>query len=77
MAKKTEQKTDPAVKAEEIEISESEEVTKKVIVWQATKPLTQKEHEHLSNKLRFEQQKTGVEIILMPYTCKLGDGEDV
>jgi len=41
-----------------------------VIVWQANRPLSEEEHEQLSNKLRFEQAQSGINIMLLPYTVK-------
>lgn len=38
-----------------------------VLLWKATMPLSDSEHEHLSNRLRFEQEHSGVKIILVPY----------
>ncbi|MEF3313321.1 hypothetical protein PV433_31005 [Paenibacillus sp. GYB004] len=39
-----------------------------VILWKATMPLSESEHEELSNKLRFEQENSGVKIVLVPYS---------
>lgn len=43
---------------------------KTVIVWKATRPLTVKEHESLSAKLRHEAQATGANILLVPYVVE-------
>lgn len=38
-----------------------------VLLWKAKMPLSDSEHEQLSNRLRFEQEHSGVKIILVPY----------
>ncbi|NTZ20929.1 hypothetical protein EXW96_26440 [Paenibacillus sp. JMULE4] len=38
-----------------------------VLIWQAKQPLSETEHEQLSNKLRFEQEKSGIKIVLVPF----------
>ncbi|MCR8635752.1 hypothetical protein [Paenibacillus radicis (ex Xue et al. 2023)] len=40
------------------------------LLWKATLPLSEEEHEHLSNKLRFEQVQSGLKIILVPYSVE-------
>lgn len=37
-----------------------------VILLKATRPLTAKEHEELSQKLRYEEENTGLKIVLVP-----------
>jgi hypothetical protein len=46
-----------------------------VVVWKAKRPLTTTEHEQLSHKLRFEEEQSGVKIVLMPHVCDVGGGE--
>ncbi|MDP4158388.1 MAG: hypothetical protein Q8911_01310 [Bacillota bacterium] len=43
-----------------------------IIVFKATRPLTESEHEQLSQKVRYENEKSGVKVVLMPYTCEVG-----
>jgi len=50
--------------------------TGKVIVFQAVKRLTKKEFELLSDMVRHEMEKTGVKIVLMPYSCELAPEDD-
>lgn len=42
-----------------------------VLIWKATMPLSENEHEQLSAKLRYEQEKSGVKIILVPYSVEV------
>lgn len=39
-----------------------------VLVWKATSPLTEQQHEELSRKLRHEQEHTGIEMVLIPHS---------
>jgi len=39
-----------------------------ILLWKANRPLSQAEHEQLSEKLRFEQAKSGVKIVLVPFS---------
>lgn len=49
----------------------------KAIVFRLTKPLTKELHDAVSKKLRDEETQAGVRIILMPYSCELGEyGEE-
>jgi len=43
----------------------------KVLVFKAKRPLTEEEHKQLSEKLRFEEEKSGVKIVLMPFSCEM------
>lgn len=45
------------------------------VYFKASKPLTQKEHEQLSEKIRFENAKSGKTIVLVPFSCDVVDGE--
>ena len=46
-----------------------------IIIFKADTPLTQAEHEQLSEKVKYEAGVSGVKIVLMPFTCELGDGD--
>jgi hypothetical protein len=46
-----------------------------VIFMKASRPLTVQEHEELSKKLRYEEENTGLKIILVPFTLEPVDGE--
>ncbi len=53
-----------------------------IVLWKAKTPLTDTEHEQLSQKLRSEQEQSGVKIVLVPYSVdtelvedQSGDGE--
>lgn len=50
----------------DVELTTSE--GEKVLLWKATMPLSDTEHEQLSNRLRFEEERSGVKIILIPYS---------
>lgn len=41
-----------------------------IILWKVTRPITTKEHMYLSNKLRHEAEKSGQNIILVPYSVE-------
>lgn len=41
-----------------------------VLLWKATIPLSDAEHEQISNRLQFEQERSGVKIILVPYSVQ-------
>ncbi|OIJ12661.1 hypothetical protein BKP37_12730 [Anaerobacillus alkalilacustris] len=43
------------------------------IFFRATKPLSTQEHEQLSEKIRYENEKTGLDIVLVPFSCEVGD----
>jgi len=47
--------------------------TKETIIFKATRPLDKGEFELLSNMVKHEEEKTGVKIVLMPYSCELED----
>ncbi len=40
--------------------------TETVVVFKATKPLTQSQHEALSERVRIENEKSGVKVVLAP-----------
>lgn len=57
-------------KVKEIEVEESKET---ILVFKATRPLDKGEFELLSNMVKHEEEKTGVKIVLMPYSCELDE----
>lgn len=48
----------------------------KVFIVRATKRLTESEHKQLSDKLRFESEKSGLNFVLMPSICELVQNEE-
>ena len=46
-----------------------------IIYFKATRGLTVEEHEALSKKLSFEEKKSGVKIVLIPFLLDVVDGE--
>ena len=44
---------------------------KTVLLWKVNTPLSQSEHEQLSDRARFEEEKSGVRIILVPYSVEV------
>jgi hypothetical protein len=63
-------------KADNEEVKEVEQVaeaTEKTIIFKATRPLTTEEHKQLSDKIRYENEKSGVKVVLMPYSCEVGE----
>lgn len=49
------------------------ETTEKTIVYQVTRPMTFEEHMELSRRLRYEQEQSGVKVVLLPYSGKVGE----
>ncbi|AFQ46268.1 hypothetical protein [Desulfosporosinus meridiei] len=49
--------------------------TEGVLYLKATRPLTVREHEELSQKLRYEMEKTGLTIVLVPFSLDPAEGE--
>lgn len=47
-----------------------------VLLFKANRPLTVQEHEELSQKLRHEEENTGLKIVLVPFSLDVVDGED-
>lgn len=39
-----------------------------VIIWRANRPLNETQHDDLVRKLKAEEKRTGVEILLVPYS---------
>ena len=56
---------------EAVEIKQAEGV----IYFKAIRPLTVKEHEDLSYKLRYEEENTGLKIVLVPFSLDLAEGD--
>ena len=46
--------------------------TEEFIIFKANKALTEEEFELLSNLVKSEEAKTGLKIVLMPYSCDVG-----
>ncbi|MFT9496613.1 hypothetical protein [Anaerosolibacter sp.] len=49
--------------------------SEQVVIWKATRPLTVKEHEEISQKLRYEAEQTGLKIVLVPFSVDLTVGD--
>lgn len=45
-----------------------------VLLLKANRPLTVQEHEELSQKLRYEEENTGLKIVLVPFSLDIVDG---
>lgn len=45
------------------------EAEETVVLWKATMPLSVEEHQQLSAKLRHEQERSGVRILLVPFSA--------
>lgn len=69
----TKKKTNDEVKAVTDEVEVVKETTEKTIVYQVTRPMTFEEHMELSRRLRHEQKQSGVKVILLPYSGKVGE----
>lgn len=50
---------------------------KNVLIWKVSCPLTEVEHEQLSSKLRYEQEQSGVTIVLVPYSVTVEVQESI
>lgn len=46
-----------------------------VLIFKANRPLTVQEHEELSHKLRYEEENTGLKIVLVPFLLDVTDGD--
>jgi hypothetical protein len=62
-----------AAKKKTSEAEVVKETEAKTIIFKATRPLTEEEHKQLSNKIRYENEKSGVKVVLMPYSCEVGE----
>ena len=69
----TKKKTNDEVKAVTDEVKVVKETTEKTIVYQVTRPMTFEEHMELSRRLRHEQEQSGVKVVLLPYSGKVGE----
>lgn len=49
--------------------TKAESVT--VMVWKALRKLSETEHKNISEKIRFEEARAGIRIVLIPYACEL------
>lgn len=72
MTRTKQKQTEPeVVKAGELSgMDQSTQQDQTVILWKVTRPITTKEHTYLSNKLRHEAEKSGQNIILVPYSVE-------
>jgi hypothetical protein len=52
-------------------VKEIEEGKETILVFKANKPLDKGEFKLLSEMIKHEEKKTGVKIVLMPYSCDL------
>ncbi|WP_220376450.1 hypothetical protein [Cohnella lupini] len=68
--KRSDKKTPDAVMVEGVDLSKKADQT--VMIWKATRPLTDREHEQLSDRLRYESEKTGINIVLVPFSVEVG-----
>lgn len=58
-----------ATEADQVaEVKISDTTAKTVVLWKATRPLTVQEHEDLSAKIRSEEERTGLTILLVPFS---------
>jgi hypothetical protein len=46
-----------------------------VVYFKAIRPLTLEEHQQLSDKLRYEAEKSGLNIVLVPASAAIDKGE--
>lgn len=69
----TKKKTNDEVKVVTDEVKVVKETTGKTIVFQATRSMTFEEHMELSKRLRYEQEQSGVKVVLLPYSGKVGE----
>jgi hypothetical protein len=69
-------KKKPEAETVGVDLSNSKDET--VVIWKATKPLTDTQHEQLRAKLEREQAATGVKIMLVPYIVEavVQDGKE-
>jgi hypothetical protein len=45
-----------------------------VVYFKAIRPLTLEEHQQLSDKLRYEAEKSGLNIVLIPSSAAINEG---
>lgn len=39
-----------------------------VVIWRATRPLSQEQHQALAKKIELEQERSGLKVMLVPYS---------
>lgn len=54
--------------------AEVAKITEAAIIFKATSPLMKGEFELLSDMVKHENEKTGLKIVLMPYSCEVVEG---
>ena len=62
----------------DIEGAEVMKETEKIVVFKASKPLKPYEHKELSERIRFENEKAGIKVVLAPYLvdeAEIGEGK--
>lgn len=47
--------------------------TDKAIIFKTNRPLMKEEFELLSDLVKYEEKKTGLKIVLMPFSCEVGE----
>lgn len=67
MADKKVDTTEPVT----VQGTEAVKTTESTIVFKATKPLVKEEFELLSDMVKHENEKTGLKIVLMPFSCEI------
>ena len=74
----TKAKSKPAAQVSEATAKAAEKLSEQngVIIFKALRPLDEKEHRQLSDKIRYEAEKSGLKVVLMPYTCELAGDSD-
>lgn len=48
-----------------------------ILVFKALRPMDEGEHIQLSDKVRYENEKSGVKAVLMPFSCEVDDSGTV
>jgi hypothetical protein len=56
-----------------IQTTEVAKTTESTIIFKATKPLMKEEFELLSDMVKYENEKTGLKIVLMPFSCEVAE----
>ena len=59
--------------AEVTKVAETKDTT---IIFKINRPVSGLEHESISKKIRAEEERSGVKIVLIPYTCDLAGVEE-
>lgn len=72
------QKDEEKVAEQELVIEGAEKVfiQEGVLVVKANRMLSTLEHKQLSEKLRYENEKSGVKLVLLPFSCDPVEGEN-